>query len=44
MNVIGVAVGEQDGVDPADVVAQGLCPEVGPGVDEDARAWSLDVD
>ena len=36
-DVIGVAVREEDRVDAADVVAQRLRAQVGPGVDQDAR-------
>ena len=34
-DVVGVAVGVEDGVDAADVLADGLGVEVGAGVDED---------
>ena len=37
-DVVGVAVGVEDGVDAADVLADGLGVEVGAGVDEDVVA------
>ncbi len=43
-DVIGVGVGEEDGVDAADVVAEDLGAEVGGGVDEDVAAFVLDQD
>ena len=37
-DVVGVAVGVEDGVDAADVLADGLGVEVGAGVDDDVAA------
>jgi len=34
-DVIGVRVRENDGIDPADIFAQRLRPEIGAGIDHD---------
>ena len=41
-DVVGVAVGVEDGVDAADVFADGLGVEVGAGVDQDGVAVVVD--
>ncbi len=43
-DVVGVAVGVEDGVDVADAFAEGLRVEVGAGVDEDDVAVVRETD
>ena len=43
-DVVGVAVGVEDGVEAADVLADGLCVEVGAGVDDDVVVVPGDQD
>jgi len=43
-DVVGVAVGVEDGVEAADVFADGLGVEVRPGVDEDVVGFPGDKD
>ena len=41
-NVVGMAVGVQDGIEPGDAGPEGLGAEIGRGVDDDAEGWVLD--
>ena len=43
-DMVGMRMGEDGGVDPAEAVSQGLGPEIGSGIDEKSDVLSLDED